>query len=442
MQFYGAAVTFFCNTGYVAAGNRNAYCNGTDWDRALGICRETPVGPQLTCDFETDDICGWTHDYSHDFEWRRRNGHTSSRVRTGPMHDHTSMKPLEGFYMLSESLAQKKNDKARLISPTFAAENSVDTCFRLFYHMYRILVGRLAVYVKPVSKPMSEILDKPKYKVFNVTGNKGNVWKEAYFTIDQNDEEFQIVIEASIGMSHLSDIAIDDVALMTGAHCTNEQFKSTTPEFEKNGGVFDVQTCKDRCRETESMVKNETDVITDGAGRNDQVLHCDCFPGCGKLKTCCSDYSAVCFTDDVDEMSATPDTYEDMVTDTLSSEMMVNTTTPVPRTSTIPVSITTTTMVLATTISLKTTSTATITSISTTTTPRPTTTTTRSTKSASKAITSITKKLDKFTTNLATTTPLMTEKDIKIIEKEGKKPLGVELSKNCKFRQILIDEIF
>jgi hypothetical protein len=36
----------------------------------------------------------------------------------------------------------------------------------------------------------------------------------------------------------------------------------------------------------------------------------------------------------------------------------------------------------------------------------------------------------------------MIEKDIKIIEKEGKKPLGVELSENCKFRQILIDEIF
>jgi MAM domain, meprin/A5/mu/Somatomedin B domain len=342
-------VSFFCHTGYVAAGNRNAYCNGTDWDRALGICRETHIGPQLSCDFETDDICGWTH---IDFDWQRRNGYTRNELRTGPMHDHTSMKPLEGFYMLSESELKRENDKARMISPTFATENSVNACFRLFYHMYGTLVGRLAVYVKPVSKRMAEILDEPKYKFFNVTGNQGKVWKEAYFTIDQFDEEFQIVIEASSGMELWTDIAIDDVALMTGADCTNEQFQSTTPKVKKTESVFHVQTCKDRCRETKSMVTNETDVITDGVGRNGQVFYCDCFPGCGELKTCCPDYLVVCSAEDGDDMSTTPDTYA-----------------TAPAISPVPTTSATATLVLA------------------------------------------------------TTTPLMIERDIKIIEKEGKKPL-------------------
>jgi hypothetical protein len=39
LQHYGAAVAFFCHNGFTLAGNRNTYCNGTHWDRALGVCR-------------------------------------------------------------------------------------------------------------------------------------------------------------------------------------------------------------------------------------------------------------------------------------------------------------------------------------------------------------------------------------------------------------------
>lgn len=36
------------------------------------------------------------------------------------------------------------------------------------------------------------------------------------------DSDFQIVFVASSGKTHLSDIAIDDVKLMTGNECKNE----------------------------------------------------------------------------------------------------------------------------------------------------------------------------------------------------------------------------
>jgi hypothetical protein len=103
------------------------------------------------------------------------------------------------------------------------------------------------------------------------------------------------VIEASIGLNHYSDIAIDDVALLSGADCSNEEFFSTTPVIEEAGGVFDVQSCKNRCNETESSVDNRMDVIGDGPGKGGQILHCDCSSGCGELKTCCLDYAMVCY---------------------------------------------------------------------------------------------------------------------------------------------------
>lgn len=42
------------------------------------------------CDFESEDLCGWTHDQNHDFDWRRHNFATpSGHVGTGPAFDHT-----------------------------------------------------------------------------------------------------------------------------------------------------------------------------------------------------------------------------------------------------------------------------------------------------------------------------------------------------------------
>jgi hypothetical protein len=147
----------------------------------------------VSCDFETSDNCGWTHDTTHDFDWQRRNGYNSNKLqRTGPKHDHTTMQPLQGYFLLSESLTQLKDDRARLISPTYPANYSNDACFRLFYHMYGLVVGTLTVYVKPVSKSMSTILDDKKYMFFNIKGNQKNLWKEALFTIDQYNEEFQV----------------------------------------------------------------------------------------------------------------------------------------------------------------------------------------------------------------------------------------------------------
>ena len=41
-----------------------------------------------SCDFETEDLCGYAQGDGDDFNWKRRTGSTPSR-ETGPEYDHT-----------------------------------------------------------------------------------------------------------------------------------------------------------------------------------------------------------------------------------------------------------------------------------------------------------------------------------------------------------------
>lgn len=55
------------------------------------------ISAQKKCDFETEDLCGWTHDSNHDFDWRRHNFATpSGHVGTGPSYDHSLGPGLNG----------------------------------------------------------------------------------------------------------------------------------------------------------------------------------------------------------------------------------------------------------------------------------------------------------------------------------------------------------
>lgn len=170
MEKNDAVVMLFCDPGYVVAGSNMAFCDGRNWDRNIGKCRETRVGPETWCDFEVHDYCGWTSDPDQDFEWKRRNGYVlSQKVNVGPMHDHTQMKPLAGHYMIAISKEQIPNNAARLISPLYPAEKSLHACFRFYRYMHGYSVGQLRVYIKPRSILMSTMLYEPKYLIYYST---------------------------------------------------------------------------------------------------------------------------------------------------------------------------------------------------------------------------------------------------------------------------------
>lgn len=93
-----AILTMFCHSGYQRVGSAQTYCDGNNWDRPLGVCREITTSIQTSCDFEVDDLCGWTQDSNHDFDWKRTNGVVFGKVLTiGPKHDHTIQRQFEGL---------------------------------------------------------------------------------------------------------------------------------------------------------------------------------------------------------------------------------------------------------------------------------------------------------------------------------------------------------
>lgn len=74
---------------------------------------------------------------------------------------------------------------------------------------------------------------------FKKYGNQNNIWNEAHFNIEELEEDFQILFIAKSGRGQLSDIAVDDVKLLTGDDCraldnkededlSNEEYGTTT----------------------------------------------------------------------------------------------------------------------------------------------------------------------------------------------------------------------
>lgn len=102
------------------------------------------------CDFETQDMCGWINDPENDYSWVRRDGfNTFQHIVSGPSHDHTSGKPLQGYYMVAEQKTPTDGLRAQLLSPIYDKKLSENACLRLFYHMYGLTVGRLRVHAMP-----------------------------------------------------------------------------------------------------------------------------------------------------------------------------------------------------------------------------------------------------------------------------------------------------
>lgn len=132
-----------------------------------------------------------------------------------------------------------------------------------------------------------------RYLLFQVQGSQKNQWLEGLFPIEEVEDDFQIIIEATAGRSRLSDIAIDDVALLQGAYCITEQFQTTESVTEEDGGIYDIQSCTNRCNETQPSLSVDTVTVRQN-GKTAIIEKCDCHSGCEDLKSCCLDYRSIC----------------------------------------------------------------------------------------------------------------------------------------------------
>ncbi|KRT85486.1 hypothetical protein AMK59_1274, partial [Oryctes borbonicus] len=165
----------------------------------------------MSCDFEMEDLCGWSHDLNHNFDWLRLNKNTpSGHLATGPSFDHTKGRGADGYYMYIEGSTQNVNDTARFISPIYKRETN-NTCLEFYYHMFGSGMGELRVYVKKVNDSW---IFKLEEAVFVKDGNQGNEWLRGLVQLGSIGDEFQIVFEGVRGFSFTTDIAIDDVKII------------------------------------------------------------------------------------------------------------------------------------------------------------------------------------------------------------------------------------
>lgn len=129
---------------------------------------------------------------------------------------------------------------------------------------------------------------------FEKQNSQGNHWNEGLFLLKPMNESFQIIFEVrGTRANSIFDIAIDDVALMNGSNCTNNQIE---PSVAEDGGIYSIQTCADRCNETQSTIFNKTlSIMQPMVIINGSIYEkCDCHTECVNLDWCCLDYKSIC----------------------------------------------------------------------------------------------------------------------------------------------------
>lgn len=208
-----------------------------------------------------------------------------------------------------------------------------------------------------------------RYLVFEISGNQGKRWIEAFFSIPSFDQDFRIAIESVSDYGIISDIAIDDFDLLNDDDCLNALTSTTTESVTDEIGVFKYQSCKDRCNEPLSQFLTQLHINPD----NDLEV-CDCHKNCISLLTCCPDFYDMCIKDD-DEDTMISNTSRSTVSTTITTNATTTpTSTTKPTTKPTVTPKATTTTPLTTTTTIKPTTKPTITTKATTTTPTPTST--------------------------------------------------------------------
>ncbi|KAG7200897.1 hypothetical protein KM043_003260 [Ampulex compressa] len=283
-KYDGAILIYVCEPGYSLVGSAEIYCDGSRWNGTAPHCRETKATAPLKCDFEEPDLCQWEQDPTHDFDWRRHNFETpSSHIGTGPTHDHTLGAGNDGHYLYIEASGRIADNVARIISPLYNASLTDAGCFSFWYHMYGMTIGALRVYFQ-------DELDRVPRLAFSKTGNQGNRWIHGIFDLPKAVKSFQIIIEGVRGSNYISDIAIDDVAILQNEECKRDAAETTevTPGDEDQVELVNAQlSCQGKCTSALTAIATPSDPLSVS---ND----CECTVDCADYSSCCPDYLEYC----------------------------------------------------------------------------------------------------------------------------------------------------
>ncbi|XP_036360425.1 MAM and LDL-receptor class A domain-containing protein 1-like isoform X2 [Octopus sinensis] len=162
---------------------------------------------QRSCNFEANDICGFSVENTTDFRWSQHSGSTDT-LGTGPTNDHT-LESSSGHYMYVSAMDGNVTTKSSLISPFYKNTDSV--CLQFYYHMYGDGIGTLNIYTK-----VGNTMDR----IYHISGNQANKWQVDTATIDiakTSKNLYRVIFEAVKGPNKRGDIALDDISFTLGA---------------------------------------------------------------------------------------------------------------------------------------------------------------------------------------------------------------------------------
>ena len=128
-------------------------------------------------------------------------------------------------YVYAESSLRRLNDTSSLISPVFSPERSRAACLKLAVYMAGADMGSLVVGQFPEREPSErEVLAE-------LSGNHKDSWQILLVDLSPSlNQTFQLFLEARVGRSYLSDIALDDLELLSGEDCHHLRASYSPPQ--------------------------------------------------------------------------------------------------------------------------------------------------------------------------------------------------------------------
>ena len=111
-------------------------------------------------------------------------------------------------YVYAESSLRLVNETARLVSPVYPPDKSLRSCLKFAFHLHGADMGSLEV-------GQQDEEDTTDMKVLGkLSGNYQDDWQIFLVDLIPVNKTFQLYLEASVGRSYLSDIAVDDLELL------------------------------------------------------------------------------------------------------------------------------------------------------------------------------------------------------------------------------------
>lgn len=154
-------------------------------------------------DFESNAFTHWTHDSSHDFNWRTNSGSTTSGS-TGPSSAYSG-----SYYAYTEATTPNNPNKvANLISPCFDVQSGKSTQISFAYHMYGNGQGSFNLDISTDDGSSWTTL-------WGLSGNQGNTWLQQTVNLDAYIGQAVKLRFNVVTNTYQSDVAIDEVVIST-----------------------------------------------------------------------------------------------------------------------------------------------------------------------------------------------------------------------------------